>query len=56
MVFARKVQTASGATAVQIAERAGGRDKVDAAKSALSRVLDELVLCSITGMLADAPT
>ena len=28
MVFVRKVKTASGATAVQIAERAGGRDKV----------------------------
>ena len=28
MVFLRKVRTASGATAVQIAERAGGRDKV----------------------------
>lgn len=28
VVFLRKVRTASGATAVQIAERAGGRDKV----------------------------
>ncbi|MGC0274677.1 IS1634 family transposase [Pseudactinotalea sp. Z1739] len=28
MVFVRKVRTASGATAVQIAERQGGRDKV----------------------------
>lgn len=28
MVFLRKVRTASGATAVQIAERVGGRDKV----------------------------
>ena len=28
MVFVRKVKTASGATAVQIAERAGGRDRV----------------------------
>lgn len=28
MVFVRKVRTASGATAVQIAERRGGRDKV----------------------------
>lgn len=28
MVFVRKVPTASGATAVQIAERQGGRDKV----------------------------
>mgnify|MGYP001489417824 CR=1 FL=1 len=28
MVFVRKVKTASGATAVQIAERIGGRDKV----------------------------
>ncbi len=28
MVFVRKVRTASGATAVQIAERVGGRDKV----------------------------
>jgi len=28
VVFVRKVRTASGATAVQIAERAGGRDKV----------------------------
>ena len=28
MVFVRKVKTASGATAVQIAERVGGRDKV----------------------------
>lgn len=28
MVFVRKVRTASGATAVQIAERAGGRDRV----------------------------
>lgn len=28
MVFLRKVRTASGAVAVQIAERAGGRDKV----------------------------
>lgn len=28
MVFVRKVQTASGATAVQIAERQGGRDRV----------------------------
>ena len=28
MAFVRKVKTASGATAVQIAERVGGRDKV----------------------------
>ena len=28
VVFVRKVKTASGATAVQIAERAGGRDRV----------------------------
>ena len=28
MVFVRKVKTASGATAVQIAERRNGRDKV----------------------------
>lgn len=28
MVFVRRVKTASGATAVQIAERAGGRDRV----------------------------
>ncbi len=28
MVFVRKVKTASGATAVQLAERAGGRDRV----------------------------
>lgn len=28
MVFLRKVRTATGATAVQIAERAGGRDRV----------------------------
>ncbi|TWP32976.1 hypothetical protein FGL98_22820 [Leekyejoonella antrihumi] len=28
MVFGRKVKTASGATAVQLAERSGGRDRV----------------------------
>ena len=28
MVFVRRVKTASGATAVQIAERVGGRDRV----------------------------